>query len=95
MDAWLLSKDIEERKLPYDKILCFEYCGFFCLISPKLLECGALFGKGLHNFYYLPDEMVSVWTQQRTVTRLSEDPGWGQRCSVGEILGVTQSIEKV
>lgn len=97
MNAWLPSNNVEQHKLPYDKILCFEYClfFFFCLICPKLSERGAVFGKGLHNFYYLSDEMIFVWIQQRTVTRLSEDPGWGQRCSVGEVLGAIQYMEMV
>lgn len=43
---------------------------FICLICPKLPECCAMFGKGLHNFYYSSDEIISPWTQERTVTRL-------------------------
>lgn len=68
---------------------------FFCLICPKLSDCCVMFGKGLHNFYCLSDEIVYPWSQQRTVTRLREGLGWARRRSAGENLGAIQSIEKV
>lgn len=93
LNAQLLRKDIKKNYF-MTKFHALNIV-LFCLICPKLSECCAMFGKGLHNFPHLSDEIVSLWTQQRSITRLREDLGWAQRRSAGENLGSIQSMEKL